>query len=380
MQHYFGFSMFRLKPQTLSHLYYRLHPFINILPLRLQVKVASAGRQAFMKCFSKYSDFPTYVSPAGQEKKLWGLTFRNSLFNSAGMFKNGEGYDIIARMGAGAYLGGTSTANPRLGNSKNNINLPFITLPDSQVSINWLGLPNQGDEILHQKIITRQKEPTCPIGWSIMRSPDYNEEEGMQHLINSLWLYHNNSTIDFLELNESCPNVKSGGGSIIPRLGIISSQFLNHRSRRFPVILKLSNDIDEQSLRIIIKEAITCGFDGINLGNTSTNYTEIRKFIKPKELAVYNYFTANFGGGISGKVLNENSLTLCRIAVDEIKKIQPAHEFHVIRSGGISTWNDIKQSEEAGIALNQWYTGFFDNFTKYGYNVYQKILAESFTH
>lgn len=44
---------------------------------------------------------------------MWGIKFRNSLYNSAGMFKNGEGYDLVSKIGAGAYLGGTSTHNPR---------------------------------------------------------------------------------------------------------------------------------------------------------------------------------------------------------------------------------------------------------------------------
>lgn len=366
-------KLLSIPPYLYSRLYHYGLPVLGILPIKYQVKIASYGRQFFMDKFSTAKISQAITPPENLSKTLWGIKFRSPLFNSAGMFKNGDGYSVVASLGAGGYIGGTSTANQRMGNAKSGIGLPFITLPHSSVAINWLGLPNQGDTLLSQKIITRNKVAGCPIGWSLMRSPDYQEEEGLRKLIDSLWLYHANEQIDFLEINESCPNIKSSGGSILPRMKILGEEFLQRRNRSLPVILKISNDINEAALREIIRYAIRYKFDGVNLGNTSTAYSEVRKQITAAELKKFDYFINVFGGGISGKVLQNKSLNLCAVAIDEIRKIAPAHEFHVIRSGGVSSVLDIIESEKIGVALNQWYTGFFDSYTESGNEVYSSI-------
>ncbi|AUR51015.1 hypothetical protein CUN60_01410 [Aquella oligotrophica] len=369
--------LFNLPAYYYSRFYHCLLPILSKLPVSQQIKIASRGRLFFMQQFSKqkFIQTDTFSENNRLSKTLWGIKFRTPLGNSAGMFKNGEGYDTVAKLGAGFYIGGTSTANPRNGNSKNGIDLPFISLPKSGAAINWLGLPNLGDDKLHKKIITESKLADCPIGWSVMRSPDYAESEGIEHLINSLWLYHDNPQIDFLELNESCPNIKAGGGNIIPRIEQISIAFLQKRQRKLPIILKISNDIDENALVEIIHSAINLGFDGINLGNTSTNYVDLRHWIDLDDRKLFDYFTQTFGGGVSGKVLGNNSLTLCATAVNEVRRIKPQQEFHVIRSGGINSPEDIVASEKIGVSLNQWYTGFFDNYTRYGNNVYKNLYA-----
>ena len=40
----------------------------------------------------------------------------------------------------------------------------------------------------------------------------------------------------------------------------------------------------------------------------------------------------------------------------------------------IETLKDIQESEKAGISLNQWYTGYFENFAKHGHDVYDKLF------
>lgn len=365
-----------MNPALLSKIYHASHRVIDLFSEKSQVKLASFGRLQFMKNFAEYSPEFSYVPPEYLSVSAWGLNFRSSLMNSAGMFKNGEGYDTVAKLGAGGYIGGTSTVNPRIGNAKNGVTLPFITFPKSKVAINWLGLPNLGDDVLSEKIISTNKVADCPIGWSVMRSPDFPEADGLQLLIRSLWKYHNNLQIDFLEINESCPNIKNGGGSIFPRLKIISQEFIAKKERRLPVIIKLSNDITIESLSQLLPEIISLGFDGINLGNTSTAYKVIRPQICDNDKMLFDYFTCEFGGGISGAVLKQKSLELCAVSAEIIEKLKPDHEFHIIRSGGISSSDDIKESIAHGVTLNQWYTGFFECFNNYSDKVYQKIYND----
>ena len=58
-----------------------------------------------------------------------------------------------------------------------------------------------------------------------------------------------------------------------------------------------------------------------------------------------------------------------------LKSGSPSQEFHVIRTGGIETLQDIQDSERAGISLNQWFTGYFENFASHGHKVYEELFA-----
>jgi dihydroorotate dehydrogenase len=311
-------------------------------------------------------------------RTLWGIKFNLPLLNAAGMFKNGEGYNLVAKQGAGGYIGGTSTYNPRIGNIKLNIKHPFVSLPEAHTSLNFLGLPNCGDEYLSKQIITTEKLLGCPLGWSVMRSPDYAIDVAIDNLLKSLWLYHDNPEIDFIEINESCPNIQYLTSDkpldvLKNRLEYIAHNFLSQRKRHLPVIVKFSNDITINQIPQLVNMILECKFDGINLGNTSTDYTN-KNIVNNGELKLYNYFTQNIGGGIGGRLLKQNSLYLCDKVITYLSKNKPDYEFHIIRTGGIDTLQDILDSDNAGVSLNQWYTGYFDNYIKYGDNLYAQIF------
>jgi dihydroorotate dehydrogenase len=361
-----------MKIQSIAKLAHKFNPIIKLLPKSLQVLLHSSARLKFMDEFVKNTG-ASFVPDSKWQRTLWGLKFQSPLMNSAGMFKNGDGYDVVISQGAGGYIGGTSTYNPRTGNIKHGIKLPFITLPNSHVSINTLGLPNLGDEILSKKVITNNK--TSPIGWSLMRSPDYEEHIGLENLIKSLWMYHDNPQIDFIEINESCPNISVNSENITNRLVYIAEHFLSKRTRHLPVVVKLSTDTGIEVLKQILDVLFQKRYDGVNLGNTSTNYSYTRQYISPTELAIYDYYTKNFSGGIGGISLRDKSFILCDEAIKYREFIKPDYEFHVIRSGGVFGLDNIKASDAIGISMNQWYTGYFTNYLQNGGEVYKREFS-----
>jgi len=362
--------------KRLLQLAHNMSGMINILPPRVASMFYTRGRKWFMHDFHQLAPLnpPIVIPPTNLSRKLWGIEFRLPLFNAAGMFKNGESYDMVASIGAGGYLGGTSTYNMRSGNTKFGMNQPFITLPHSGMAVNFLGLPNLGDEALAGKVITTHKVPGCPIGWSVMRSPDFNLRDGMSHLIKSLHLFAANPLIDFIEINESCPNVGADFSGLEDRLSYIAAEFLTKRARVLPVIIKLANDLTPDKLSLLIAMLIKYGFDGLNIGNTSTNYTAALAEVSARERELYTWFTHNIGGGVSGRCLKKQSLELCAQAVEDVRKLNPNHEFHIIRTGGIDSYNDLIESQQAGIMLNQWYSGFFTRYIEVGSNVYQNLF------
>ena len=366
---------------TLARLDYKLRPFITRLPAKWVVSYYSRGRLDFLDLLNREEEIRRariYFPLENLSRTLWGIKFRLSLMNAAGMFKNGECYNLAEAQGAGAYLGGTGTWNARRGNAKHGIYLPFTPYPRSHAASNWLGLPNDGDEVNSARLssaVTRKTFFDCPLGWSVMGSPDLAGEEKLKRLVHGMLLYANK--VDFLEMNESCPNTAHGkpqDDDLSIRLRYIKEHFLDQRTRRLPVIVKFSNDTEPEQVPPLLDLLFELGFDGVNFGNTSTDYANLRAKIHPKERRLYDFFTREFSGGVSGALLKERSLTLAARAVEYTKAGPPAHEFHVIRTGGIENREDIRESDHAGISLNMWFTGYFDNFARHGHDVYRELF------
>ncbi|HSU72273.1 MAG TPA: hypothetical protein VLJ21_00300 [Candidatus Binatia bacterium] len=345
-----------------------------LLPAHYVVSKYSQGRVDFLKKLQEVTPEPVAM-PGGLARTLWGITFRSPIFNAAGMFKNGECYDVVAAQGAGAYLAGTTTINPRPGNEKEGIKLPFAPYPRSGAASNWLGLPNEGDEVVASRLSKIVRVDGCPVGVSVMGSPDLESDERTPRLVVGMHLYKQ-ANVDFIEMNESCPNTAHGTpqqNDLERRLKYVAKEFLERRDRTLPVIVKFSNDTESGQIPGLLDMLFKYGYDGVNLGNTSTQYAKHLSHIAWGERRLYNYFTSTFGGGVSGRPLKVSSLTLAIQAVDYVAKVSPAQEFHVIRTGGIENARDLEQSKRARIPLNQWFTGYFENFAQNGHGVYKKL-------
>lgn len=359
-----------------------VRPFASMMSPRFYVDFYSRARRDFLLRLSE--DEPHNINPESWSKpiKLWDIDFNNSLFNAAGMFKSGKGYSLSALQGAGAWLAGTSTTLPRAGNRKLDILHPFLSLPKSNSAINWLGLPNDGHAVLAGKIRKIEKFKGCPIGISVSSDPDEKGVEALKSLTEGMQMFVS-ANVDFIELNESCPNVSHHNCStnengldteMLLRLEYVNKNFLIKRNKNVPVIVKYSVDTNPDLLQFLIPLLIDYGFDGINLGNTSIDYDEFAKRIKPEEVKAFEFFTQNFGGGVSGNLIKQKSLNLTKTAYSILKKHNLKKEFHIIRTGGIMDKNDLFESKNAGASINQWYTGYFENFSLFGHKSYKNMF------
>lgn len=357
-------------------------PKLISLPFLFAARVYTPGRKFFVKKLGQQK----LASPIRIDDKyrqtFWGIEFSAPLFNAAGMFKSGEGYYAMASQGAGAFLAGTTTSAPRIGNKKSCILHPFMPLPYSKSAINWMGLPNKGHYYTAKKLAKFQKISGCPIGASIAPDPGALNIYAATGLVEGLNIYER-ANVDFVEINESCPNVIHSKGesnvngldtSLIERLEFISEYYIKKRIRKFPIIVKFSVDTDIALVPDLIKTLIALGYDGANFGNTSLNYENAERFLHKREIRNFRKFTEKFGGGVSGTPLRKSSLELATAARKAVDQINPDREFHIIRTGGIETAEDIKESQKNGIALNQWFTGYFEAFAENGNNLYRTIF------
>ncbi len=338
----------------------------------------SPGRKKFLNKLVR--EIPKKVSlPTELRTRLWDIEFASPLFNAAGMFKEAEGYELAYRQGAGSFLAGTVTPRARSGNTKFGIVHPFLSYPRSKASSNWLGLPNSGANEITRKLNSIDKRKGVPLGISI--AADAEDHNSIVELIQTFRLFER-SQVDYIELNESCPNVDHEGrqfrlldNDFVKRLEFVSENFLKNRNRNLPVIIKLSNDFLLENVPRLLDLLLDLEFDGVNFGNTSTDYTGVRPTIDPLELKSYDFFIDSFGGGIGGSPLKDKSLRLTKCASEYLRTKNLSREFHIVRTGGIENYQDYKQSQAFGIALNQWFTGYFENFARFGHNLYAKFFG-----
>ena len=365
----------------------RLRPLITRLPPRTVVSRYSRGRLGFLSLLNDEDPPKPYIPSEHLGRVLWGINFRSPIMNAAGMFKNGECYAMVNNQGAAAFLGGTGTFNPRFGNEEDGIYLPFVPYPRSGAASNWLGLPNDGDIVNAARVSEIERVSDCPVGWSVMGSPDFEGEEKLNKLVQGMEFYEA-AGVDFLEINESCPNTAHGkpqDDDLFDRLLYVKQNFLDsrvifNRDRPIPVVIKFSNDTEVAQVKPLLDMLFDLGYDGVNFGNTSTDYKRHREAIVLGERRLYDFFTTDeafgVGGGVSGRLLKQDSLELAATAVQHVRAGPPSQEFHVIRTGGIESWDDIRQSENEGISMNQWFTGYWEAFAKHGHDVYKSLYAE----
>ncbi len=396
-----------------------LRPVVVRLPGGLATRLYSAGRDRFLKqLVAEGAALAPSAPPPELARTLWGIRFRSPLGNAAGMFKNGQGYRLCANQGAGYYLAGTTTAHPRPGNHEAGVTRPFAPYPRSGAASNWLGLPNDGHAAVAERlarVVRDERVDGCPIGASLAASPGEDEADQIAGLLDGLKRYAD-AGVDFLEINESCPNtenpedaaVQAGAGrsgadpltGLRRRLERIAEGFLASSGSagpartgsaetgsaetgsgkgRPPVLVKLSVDTDPGQIPHLVALLRELGYAGVDFGNTSTAYAALRPAIAPAERRLYDRFTGSFGGGVSGRPLKQTSLALARAAAQAAEasgRAGAAGELHVLRTGGIETAADLAASERAGIALDGWFTGYFEAFSEHGHGVYRVLYEE----
>ena len=92
---------------TLSEIIAKLdslaRPVVSKLPPDLFIPLYSNGRKYFLNKFFTGAPSRKIEIPNSETINLWGIDFGMNLFNAAGIFKDGRGYDVVVAQGAGAY-------------------------------------------------------------------------------------------------------------------------------------------------------------------------------------------------------------------------------------------------------------------------------------
>jgi dihydroorotate dehydrogenase len=154
----------------------------------------------------------------------------------------------------------------------------------------------------------------------------------------------------YITLNISCPNTSDGKtfespGSLHALLDCISKV---EYSRRVPVLVKFSADIETSALRELLTICESFDVDGYVAVNTSSS----RSNLKTAPGTLQNIGT----GGLSGKPLRSSALKITEEIRDFTRGAKP-----LIGAGGIMSVDDAIRRIRAGAWLIQTYTGLVYN-------------------
>ena len=276
-------------------------------------------------------NFPTL------ERKIFGLTFPNSIGLAAGFDKNAEGVHVWPQLGFGFMELGTITPRAQPGNPQPRV----FRLPAEQGLINRLGFPNVGMDVVAQrleKIKSAGKWPRTPVGLNLGKNKDTPLTEAGRDYVTCFRRLRELG--DYFVVNVSSPNTPGlrelqGGAFLDSILGPLRDE---DPSAKLPLLIKIAPDLTDVQVADVVNAAEKYRLAGIVATNTTIDKTGL---------------SVQEEGGASGRPLTKRSTEIIRT----VHRLT-AGRVPIIGVGGIFTAADAREKLEAGASLLQIYTGF----------------------
>ena len=261
-----------------------------------------------------------------------GVEFKNPVITASGTFGFGREYSEFYPL---KEIGGLSckgiTLKPRMGNPP-----PRIAETPSGI-LNAVGLQNPGvDHFIERDLPWLKEQETVVIANIAGNTPE--EYAQMAEKLSE-------SSVDMIEMNISCPNVKHGGvqfGTSCQSVGAITREVRAHCKK--PLMVKLSPNVSD--IAEIARAAESEGADALSLINTLTG---MRIDINTRRPIIRNNT-----GGLSGPAVFP-------VAVRMVWQTADAVKIPVVGMGGISTWRDAVEMMMAGASAIQVGTALFSD-------------------
>lgn len=264
--------------------------------------------------------------------KIAGVEFNSPLIAASGTFGFGREYGELYPL---ENLGGISCKGITLKRRDGNP-VPRVAETPSGM-LNAVGLQNPGVDVFIKEDLPWLKQQNTVVIANIAGNTPEEYCEMAEKL--------SDTDIDMIELNISCPNVKSGGvqfGTSCESVGAITDAVRKHCTK--PLIVKLSPNVTD--IVSIAKSAEANGADAISMINTLTG---MRIDINTRRPIIRNNT-----GGMSGPAIFP-------VAVRMVWQVASAVKIPIIGMGGISTWQDAVEMLIAGASALQIGTVFFSN-------------------
>jgi dihydroorotate dehydrogenase (NAD+) catalytic subunit len=258
--------------------------------------------------------------------KFCGLDFATPLVLLSGCVGFGEEYTRIegfSNRDAGAIVLKGTTGKPRLGNP------PHRVYETPAGMLNAIGLQNPGVEQVVRTILPQLDFAETRFIANVSGSTIEEYVEVTRRF--------DESPIDAIEINISCPNVKEGGVAF-GNYPDMSAQVVAacRRVTAKPLITKLSPN--QTDIRENARRCIEAGTDALAVINTVMGMAI--------DVATRRPVIGNVQGGLSGPAIKPIAL----LKVHQVYEVAAPHGVPIIGQGGITTVNDALEFLIAGAA------------------------------
>jgi dihydroorotate dehydrogenase (NAD+) catalytic subunit len=248
---------------------------------------------------------------AGPAVDLCGLQLSHPVLNGSGTFDaiaalRAFGDELLANFPFAAFVSKTITPEPRVGNPP-----PRLWETPSGM-INSIGLPNKGLDGFLEHDLPKLAELPVPLIVSVMAT----SRDEFAHLVDAVGA---REEVAALELNISCPNVKSGlivgespdeAFALLDRLRPLTGK---------PLIVKLTPNVSPAPVAVAVAEA---GADSVSLINT------IRAAAMDPQGG--GPWLGAGSGGLSGAAVRA-------VALHQVREVAAAVSIPIVGMGGVSS-------------------------------------------
>lgn len=277
------------------------------------------------------------VSPV----KLFGLEFPNRIGLAAGLDKNGDYIEGLAKLGFGFIEIGTVTPKPQDGNPKPRL---FRLIKDEAI-INRMGFNNKGVDYLVERV--KKSNYQGILGINIGKNKQTPLESAVDDYLICLRKVYTHAS--YITVNISSPNTpdlrqlqqRDYLANFVYRLKSEQLLLAERHKRYIPLLIKISPDESPQTLKDIAEILIENEIDGL----IATNTTCSRDGLLEEKLS-------HESGGLSGRILNQQSCHTIATMSHLLKGKVP-----IIGVGGIFDEKSAKSTLSAGAQLLQVYSG-----------------------
>lgn len=261
---------------------------------------------------------------SGMQVNLCGVSLKNPVIAASGTFGYGMEYNEFFPV---SRLGGISCKGTAIEEWKGNPSPRIAETPAGM--LNSVGLQNPGVEaLLHTYLPWLKAQDTVVIA----NAAGHSLEEYC-----AVAERLNDSEVDMVELNISCPNVKEGGvnfGTSCDSVARVTAE-VKKRCQK-PLMVKLTPNVT--NIGDIAAAAEAAGADALSLINTLTG---MRIDIHTRRPVLRNNT-----GGLSGPAVFP-------IAVRMVREVYKRVKVPVVGMGGIASWEDAVEMMMAGAAAVQ---------------------------
>lgn len=293
---------------------------------------------------------------------IHGLHFYNPIGLASGFDKNAEAVRPLASLGFGHLELGSITQMPQDGNEKPRM---FRHVEEESLQ-NAMGFNNIGARgmLAHLKEVY----PFCiPLGINIGKNKNIAQGDSLKNYELSLDTLKDYG--DYFTFNLSSPNTPGlrdlQNESFVAELMVMAKRVTNK-----PIFIKISPDMEIDSMIAVCDVAIKNGVNGIIATNTSIDYSLVSNPAKRNNECF---------GGISGKVLGPKSKEILKILGQNFYK-----KTTLISVGGICDSNEVYERIKLGASLVQILSGMIYEgpsiISRMNNELAEKLKADGFKH